>query len=104
MNRYFKVEGNIIYPDKTTLTWGPFYYHSIEKTMNKMNNIMEYIVDWVNLKDKSLNIKPEKYVKASGGKTVVFEIKSWKDEQTLQNCDGIISIDEIFFEDESLFS
>ena len=24
---HYKVEGNIIYPNKQMLTWGPFYYH-----------------------------------------------------------------------------
>ena len=31
---------------------------------------------------------------------VVFSIMAWKDEETLQECNGIISVEEIFFEDE----
>ena len=105
MNRYFKTEGNILYPSKDDhnrpmLTWGPFYYHNKENGKIQMGNIEKYIIDWVNEQDKSLNIKPENYIVCSGGNMVVFKIKAWKDEQTLQDCDAIITVDDIFFEDE----
>ena len=40
MNRYFKTEGNILYPSKDDhnrpmLTWGPFYFHSFDKAQAK---------------------------------------------------------------------
>ena len=56
MNRYIKVEGDIIYPDNTIMTWGPFYYYSINKAKSKMDEILEWIILWVNEKDPSLNI------------------------------------------------
>ena len=97
--RYFKTEGDIIYPDKSMLTWGPFYYHSLDKAKSKMNDIMNDITSWCNLQDPSLNIKPENLVNATSETQIVFDIKAWKDDTTLQDCDGIISVDEIFFED-----
>jgi len=100
MERYFKVEGNIIYPNDHMLTWGPFYYHSYEKAKSRMNVILEDIINWVNLKDPSLNIKPENYIKCTDEKMVVFEIKAWQDEDHLENCNGIITVEDIFFEDE----
>ena len=104
MNRYFKVEGNIIYPDKQMLTWGSFYYHSYNKAKEKMNEILEWIINWVNEKDSSLNIQPEDLIKTHDNRQIVFHIKAWKDKQTLQDCDAIITVDNIFFEDESVFS
>lgn len=104
MNRYFKTEGNIIYPDKQMLTWGPFYYHSFDKAQAKMGEIMNWIVDWCNEQDKILNIQPENVIRCSGNKMIVFNIKAWKDEQTLQDCDAIITVNDIFFEDESICS
>lgn len=100
MARHFKAEGNIIYPDKTMLTWGPFYYHSLDKAKAKMIDIMDMITKWVNEQDKTLNIKPEDIVNCSVNTMTVFKIKAWKDEKTLQDCNGIITVDEIFFEDE----
>lgn len=100
MNRYFKTEGNIIYPDKQMLTWGPFYYHSFDKAQAKMDEIMRWIIDWVNEQDKTLDIKPENIIRCSGNKMIVFDIKAWKDSKYLQDCDAIITVDDIFFEDE----
>lgn len=100
MNRYFKAEGNIIYPNKEMLTWGPFYYHSLDKAKAKMTDIMDMITKWVNEKDNTLNIKPEDIINCSGNTMTVFKIQAWKDENTLQDCNGIITVDEIFFEDE----
>lgn len=100
MERYFKTEGNLIYPDKQMLTWGPFYYHSIDLGMERMNQIIEDIVNWVNLKDPTLDIKPENFIKPKGGRMIVFKIKAWKNENTLEDCDAIITIEDIFFEDE----
>ena len=98
MNRYFKVEGDIIYPDHTFLTWGPFYYHSKEKAIEKIDCIFSNIIDWCNLKEPILEITPRNVIR---NKTqVVFSIMAWKDEETLQECNGIISVEEIFFEDE----
>lgn len=100
MERYFKTEGNIIYPDKLMLTWGPFYYHSKEKAFAKIDDILKYITDWVNLKDPSLNIIPEDIVRPKLGRMVAFNIKAWKDDTHLEDCKGFISSQEIFFEDE----
>ena len=105
MNRYFKTEGNILYPNKDEnnrhmLTWGPFYFHSIDKAQAKMDEIMEWIVNWCNEQDKTLNIKPENIIKASGGKMITFKIKAWKDEKHLVDCDALITVEDIFFEDE----
>ena len=100
MNRYFKVEGNVIYPDKKMLTWGSFYYHSIDKAKERMQVILDDIKNWVNLQDPKLNIEPENFVKTKDGTQIVFDIKAWFDEKTLQDCDGIITVEDIFFEDE----
>ena len=105
MNRYFKTEGNILYPSKDDynrpmLTWGPFYYHSFDKAQEKMDEILTWIINWVNEQDPSLNIQPENLIRTRDGHQIVFYIKAWKDEQTLQDCDAIITVDDIFFEDE----
>lgn len=96
--RYFKVEGDIIYPDKYMLTWGPFYYHSKEKAKEQMEKILQDITDWCNLKDPTLKIVPENLIRCSQ-KQIIFDIKAWKDETTLQKCGGIITVEEISFED-----
>jgi len=97
--KYFKTEGNIIYPDNQMLTWGPFYFHSIDKAKEKMNEIMDWIINWVNTKDNTLNIQPKDIVKSSCNTMIAFNIKAWEDEQNLQDCKGIITVDNIFFED-----
>ena len=98
--RNYKVEGNIIYPDEKMLTWGPFYYHSKDKGKEKMETILEDITKWCNLKDPSLNITPENLIRTRTEGQIVFNIKAWKNETTLQNCNGIITTEEIFFEDD----
>lgn len=100
MERYFKTEGNIIYPDKSILTWGPFYYHSREKALAKIDSILKNIVDWVNLQDPSLNIIPEDIVRPKQGCMVAFNIKAWKDDKHLEDCKALITTEDIFFEDE----
>jgi len=97
---YYKVEGNIIYPNESMLTWGPFYYHSKDKAILRIGEIMKDIIDWVNQKDPSLNIQPEDLIRTKNQKMIVFKIKAWKDEKTLQLCNGIVQVDNIFFEDE----
>ena len=99
MDRYFKVEGNILYPDGQMLTWGPFYYHSMEKCKERMNTILEDITKWCNLKDPTLNIKPKNIIHTRGLDQIVFKIQAWKDDEGLENCNGIITIEDIFFED-----
>lgn len=96
----YKVEGNIIYPDKTMLTWGPFYFHSLDLAQKKMDEILNWIIDWVNEKDKTLNIKPENLIRNTYNSIIGFEINAWKDETHLEKCTGIITVDDIFFEDE----
>jgi len=93
----YKVEGNIIYPDKQMLTWGPFYYHSYKKAEDRMEPILQDITEWCNLKDSSLNIEPQKVIRMKD--QIVFYIQAWKDENTLENCSGIITVEEIYFED-----
>lgn len=95
--RNFKVEGNIIYPNKEMLTWGPFYYHSKDKGKERMEVILGDITNWCNLQDPSLNITPDNLIRNTS--QIVFNINAWKDEKTLQKCGGIITIEEIFFED-----
>ena len=95
----YKVEGNIIYPDKTMLTWGPFYYHQEEPAKNRMKAILHDIVNWCNLKDPTLNIVPQNLIKTRCLTQRCFTILAWKDEETLQECDGIIEVESIYFED-----
>lgn len=99
MERYFKVEGNLLYPDDTMLTWGPFYYHNPDNGKEKMKGILQDIVNWCNLQDPTLNIQPTNMIHVSGDTQMVFEIKAWKDETTLEDCNCIIEIEDIFFED-----
>ena len=98
-NSYYKVEGNIIYPNMNMLTWGPVYYHSLERAKARMESILIDITAWCNLKDPSLNIEPQNVVKA-GDTQIVFDIQAWKDSKHLKKCGGIISIENIYFEDE----
>lgn len=95
----YKTEGNIIYPDETMLTWGPFYYHSKDKAKDMMGVVLTYIVDWCNEKDPSLNISPQKLIRTRDGSQIVFEIQAWRDDKTLQKCNGIVTVEQIFFED-----
>jgi len=96
---FYKTEGNIIYPDKNMLTWGPFYYHSAKKAKERMKPILKDIVDWCNMKDPTLNISPTNMIEPKDGSQIVFRIKAWKDKNTLQECNGIITVDTISFDD-----
>lgn len=92
--RNYKVEGNIIWPNKTMLTWGPFYYHSQEKAIDKMNDILNYIINWCD------NAEPENITVANDATQIAFDIKVLNDDHTaLENCTGFIEVTEIFFED-----
>ena len=93
----YKVEGNILYSDNNMLTWGPFYYHSKEKAIERMSNILDDIIYWVNLKDSTLNIQPIKVIKMET--QIVFHIKAWKNEHQLDDCKGIITVELFEFED-----
>lgn len=93
----YKVEGNILYPNDHMLTWGPFYYHSKEKAIERMPKILDDIIDWVNLKDPTLNIQPSKIIKTDT--QIVFYIKAWKNEHQLDDCKGIITVELFEFED-----
>ena len=93
----YKVEGNILYPDNDMLTWGPFYYHSKEKAIERMPRILDDIIAWVNLKDPTLYIKPEKVINMRT--QIVFSIKAWRNEDHLDNCKGIITVELFEFED-----
>lgn len=97
--RIFKVEGNILYPDKTMLTWGPFYYHSREKAIERMDGIMKDVVDWCNLKPIDMNIEPENVVKTNLSDQIGFKINAWTDDMSLVKCTVFISVEDIFFED-----
>ena len=92
--RNYKVEGNIIRPDKTMLSWGPFYYHSQDKAIDKMNDISNYIINWCD------NAEPENITVANDATQIAFDIKVLNDDHTaLENCKGLIDVTEIFFED-----
>jgi hypothetical protein len=93
----YKVEGNIIYPDKQMLTWGDFYYHSRDNAVKKAEEILKYITEWCNEKDPSLKIEPKNIKRL--GKQIIFDIQAWKDDDNLEKCDGIITVEEIYFED-----
>lgn len=94
---FYTVEGNILYPDKHMLTWGPFYYHSKEKANDRMWVILHDITNWCNEKDPSLNISPQNVIRVKD--QIVFDIQAWKDDFTLQKCDGIITVELVSFED-----
>ena len=98
MNRYFKVEGDIIYPDQTLLTWGPFYYHYKDKAIERMSDILNDIINWVNFQDPTLDIKPTNIINMKT--QIVFQIKAWKNDNELQNCNGIIEVEPFDFEDK----
>lgn len=93
----YKVEGNIIYPDKQMLTWGAFYYHSKDKALERAEEVLKDITKWCNEEDPSLKIEPKNVKRL--GEQIIFDIKAWKDEDNLENCDGIITVEEIYFED-----
>ena len=94
----YKVEGNIIYPNsEDILTWGPFYYHSEDKAIERMSDILNDIINWVNFQDPTLDIKPTNIINMRT--QIVFQIKAWKDDNELQNCNGIIEVEPFDFED-----
>ena len=97
MKYAYKTEGNIIYPDEQMLTWGPFYFYSLDKAKERMKKVLKDIVEWVN-GGTDLIIKPENLIYA-GDKQIVFNIKAWKDDEHLEKCNGIITVETIFFED-----
>ena len=97
MKTDFKVEGNIIYPDESMLTWGPFYYHSNKKASERMEQILTDITNWVNEEDPSLNITPHIILKRDT--QIAFHILAWKDDDTIEKCNGIIEVVPIIFED-----
>ena len=82
------------------LTWGPFYFHSYDKAKARMEEIIDWIVKWVNEKDNTLNIRPQNKTYCTTGNMIIFNIEAWKDEKNLQGCDGIVTVEDIFFEDE----
>lgn len=98
---YYKTEGNIIYPDESMLTWGPFYFHSETKAKEKMEDVLKDITAWCNEEDPSLNITPTNVIRCYGGTQIVFRIRAWKDEDTIQECKGIISVGTFMFEDDA---
>lgn len=93
----YKVEGNIIYPDMRMLTWGDFYYHSRDKAIKKAEEVLKDITKWCNEKDPSLKIEPKNIKRLDT--RIIFNIQAWKDDNNLENCDGIITVEEIYFED-----
>ena len=95
----YKVEGDIIYRGNEILTWGPFYYHSKDKAIVKAEETLKIITEWCNLKDPSLQIEPRNVKRLAKGEQIIFEISAWKDDDNLENCDGIITVEEIYFED-----
>ena len=95
----YKVEGNILFKDKDMLTWGPFYYHSLDEAKKRTNVVLKDIIDWCNSKDPSLNIEPQDLIRLANGKQIIFNIQAWKDDTHLEKCGAIISVEEIFFED-----
>jgi len=97
MKLNYKVEGNIMYSDRSMLTWGPFYYHSRNKAIEKMSKILDDITNWVNLKEPIREIKPT-YV-MSFETQIVFHILAWKDEYHLEDCKGLIDVEIFDFED-----
>ena len=97
----YKVEGDIIYPDKQMLTWGPFYYHSKDKAIVKTEKTLQDITEWCNQKDPSLQIEPQKVKRMAKGEQIVFEISAWKDDDNLELCDGIVTVEEFYFEDQT---
>ena len=98
MQQYdYKVEGNIIYSNEHMLTWGPFYYHSKEKAIKRMDDILKDITNWVNEKDSSLNITPHIILKVDT--QITFHIMAWKDDNTLEKCNGLIEVELFGFED-----
>ena len=97
MKMDFKVEGNIIYPGEHMLTWGPFYYHSEKKASERMGQILTDITNWVNEKDPSLNITPQIILK--GDTQIAFHILAWKNDDTIEKCNGIIEVVPFMFED-----
>lgn len=96
---FYSVEGNILYPDKSMLTWGPFHYHDRSLAIKRMDAILKDITDWCNLKDPSLYIEPTDLIRTRSNDQIVFRIKAWKDESTLQDCEGIIQVNTQSFED-----
>ena len=96
--RYFKVEGNILFSENNMLTWGPFYYHDYTKAVERMDDILKDITNWCNGEDLTMHIEPKDVLRMRD--QIVFNILAWKDENNLCKCGGIIEVDEMFFEDE----
>lgn len=46
-------------------------------------------------------IKPQNIIWTRNKTQVVFDLRAWKDDSTIENTDCIISVEQIFFEDEN---
>jgi len=104
MNEWFyKVEGNMLFPDNKyhMLTWGPYYFHDENKAKDKIDIIYSDIINWINLKDPSLNLIPYDEVPFRGKdiKTRVFKCKAWLTEDELVETNCIIQVDNVRFDD-----
>lgn len=97
---YYKTEGTITYPDETMLTWGPYYFHSKTKAKAKIEDVLKDITEWCNKKDPSLNIVPTNVRPCYDWTMIAFDIQAWKDENTLEECYGIIDVGSFTFEDD----
>lgn len=94
----FKAEGTLVYPNGKTLTWGPYYFKNKQKAENKVNIVLQDIIDWVhednpNLNTESKNIKRFKDF-------IVIQVFAKEDENTIQKCGVMVRLDKLHFEEE----
>lgn len=90
---YFKVEGNIIYPNNKMLTWGPFYYHSFKNAKKHMKHLLKDIQVYCH--SKAVNV-----MYADTDDMIVFDINALDEEDgVIKKCQVITSVDNMYFQD-----
>lgn len=101
INRHFKVEGNIVYPSNAKMiNWGPFYYHSEESAISKMNDLLTEITTYVRTISNDETIEPYNCAGSIPEQVLFFKIDALNDNNETETCDGIIVYEEIEFEDQ----
>lgn len=96
---FYKVKGCIAFPDSDLLEWGYFYFHSKDKAIERVEEVFNDIIKWCNLQDPTLNIKPKNVHRKKDGSFISFSIKAWKDDDMLQECNGIVIVELATMED-----
>lgn len=101
INKHFKLEGNIVYPNNNKIiTWGPIYYNSEELVISNMNNLLTEITKYVRTISNDETIEPNNITGLVEDHVLFFKINALNDNNEIENCHGTIIYYEIEFENQ----